>query len=97
MTIDIGAGVIVFFAERIHRDKPARIVVAGTIVMPVKAVHAVEFLAIVEMLLDIPVGAFRQQTAKGIVVVRLLRTPGGIGHHAVAAQMVGEMEMEAGL
>ena len=33
------------------------------------------------------------QTAVGIIVVHLLHLPAGVGHHAIVAQMVFQVEM----
>ena len=61
---------------------------AGTVVIPVKAVHALQFLAVVLETLYVTVGALAEEGTKGIVVVDLLYSSVLLHLHAVIAEVV---------
>ena len=61
------------------------VVVAGTVVVPVKAMGAVEHFAYVFVGLQAGVAAVAHQGTVGVVVVHLLHIAVCVGHYAVVA------------
>ena len=60
----------------------------GTVVVPVKAVHALQFLAVVLESLHVTVGALTEESIEGIVMVDLFYSSVLLDHHAVIAEVV---------
>ena len=93
MTIHIRTHVIVFLAQRVH-PVPAcgdRVILTCAVVVGVKAVHAVQLLAVVLVRLHVGIHhGFRVgvRGAEGVVVRHLPHRAAGIHHLAVVAQVV---------
>ena len=81
---------VVFLTHGIHGSEAAEewIVLAGSVVVHVQAVHHVQFLAVVLEALGVGVDAFAEEQAEGIVMVHLLHRARLVDHHAVVALMV---------
>lgn len=81
---------VVFLAHGIHGGEAhdAGVVMAGTVVVPVQAVHHVELLAIVLVGLGAGVGAFAVEVAEGEVMVHLLDGARCVQHHTVVALVI---------
>ena len=86
---------IVFLAHGIHGGEAhdGGVIVAGTVVVPVEAMHHVELLAVVFVGLGAGIGAFAMQVAEGEVAVHLLDGARGVHHHAVVALVVFQIVM----
>lgn len=81
---------VVFLAHGIHGSEAhdGGVVMAGAVVVPVQAVHHVEFLAVVLVGLGAGIGALTEEIAEGEVMVYLLNGARGVHHHAVVALMI---------
>ena len=84
---------VVLLAHGIHGGEAhdGRVIVAGTIVVPVQAVHLVKFFVVVLVSLGAGVGALAEEVAEGIVMVHLLNGARAVDHHTVVALMVAEI------
>ena len=65
----------------------------GTVVVPVKAVHTLQFLAVVLETLYVTVGALTEEPAEGIVVVDLLNSAVLLDDSTVISEVVLQVVM----
>ena len=61
---------------------------SGTVVVPVQAMHALQFLAVVLESLHVTVSAYTEESTEGIVVVDLFYSSVLLHHHAVIVEVV---------
>ena len=97
-TICIRTGIVVLLRHGIDGGEASyiRTHVPGTVVVPVKAVRAVEFLAVEFEPLGAAACTFPKQAAKGIVMIYLFRCTSRTYDYAVAAKMILEVVVVIG-